>query len=174
MTGLNPEIDHILEISCFITDANLHLLDTAGFHTVIHHPKSVLDAMNPWCIRTHGETGLTAAVLKSTTSAETAASSLLAYIQQYVPQKGVALLAGNSVHADRMFLAKDPYASVVGWLHYRILDVSAVKEGVRRWCSDEVLRDAPVKKGVHTARDDILESIAEMRFYKERIFDGAR
>ena len=173
MTGLNPETDHILEISCFITDANLDLLDTTGFHTTIHQPKSVLDAMNPWCIRTHGQTGLTAAVLESTTSAETAASALLAYVQRFVPQKGVALLAGNSVHADRMFLAKDPYASVLGWLHYRILDVSAVKEAVRRWCREEVLRDAPVKKGVHAARDDILESIAEMKFYKERIFDGA-
>ncbi|KAL1953958.1 hypothetical protein VTO42DRAFT_2004 [Malbranchea cinnamomea] len=173
MTGLDPEKDHILQISCFITDADLHLLDTNGFHTTIHQPQSVLDAMNPWCIETHGRTGLTAAVQRSTITPESAASSLLAYIQRYVPRKGVALLAGNSVHADRMFLAKQPYSQVLDWLHYRILDVSAIKEAARRWCKDEVLRDAPVKRGVHLAKDDILESIQEMSFYRERIFNSA-
>jgi oligoribonuclease (3'-5' exoribonuclease) len=170
MTGLQPDIDHILQISCFITDANLHLLDTNGFHTTIHQPQSVLDNMNPWCIETHGRSGLTAAVQQSQTAPTTAATQLLSYIQRYVPRKGVALLAGNSVHADRMFLAKEPYAQVLEWLHYRILDVSAIKEAVRRWSGDDVLRDVPVKKGAHLAKDDVLESIEEMRFYKERIF----
>lgn len=174
MTGLNPETDHIIEISCFVTDADLHLLDTTGFHSTVHQPKSVLDSMNEWCVRTHGQTGLTTAVLKSTVTPESAASSLLGYIQRYVPDRGVALLAGNSVHADRMFLAKQPYAPVLEWLHYRILDVSAIKEAARRWCRDEVLRDAPAKRGVHLARDDILESIREIAFYRGRIFDNAR
>lgn len=171
MTGLNPDTDQILQISCFITDAQLRLLDEEGFEAVIHHPKSVLDRlMSPWCVETHGRTGLTAAVLASSTDAASAAKSLLAYIQRHVSEPRRALLAGNSVHADRAFLSRGPYAPVLEWLHYRILDVSSVKEAARRWGSAELLRDIPVKREVHLARDDILESIAEMRFYRERLF----
>lgn len=173
MTGLNPDTDQILQISCFVTDADLRLLDSNGFHATVHQPQSVLEAMNPWCIDVHGRSGLTTAVSQSTTTPDSAATQLLGYIQRHVPRQGTGLLAGNSVHADRMFLAKNPYAQVVGWLHYRILDVSAIKEGVRRWCGEEVLRDAPAKKGLHLARDDVLESIEEMRFYRERVFGAA-
>lgn len=74
------------------------------------------------------------------------------------------------MHADKAFLAKGPYARVLEWLHYRILDVSAFKEATRRWGGDELLKEVPGKKEVHLARDDILESIEEMRFYKERLF----
>lgn len=170
MTGLDPEKDQILQISCFITDSNLHLLDNQGFETVIHHPKPTLDNMSQWCIDTHGRTGLTAGVLSSTTTPATAAADLLAYVQKHVPEQRTALLAGNSVHADKAFLAKGPYARVLEWLHYRILDVSAFKEATRRWGGDELLKEVPGKKEVHLARDDILESIEEMRFYKERLF----
>lgn len=89
-----------------------------------------------------------------------------------MPDARTALLAGNTVHMDRAFLAHEPYAQVLEWLHYRILDVSSVKEAVRRWGSEETLRDAPVKKTVHLAREDILESIEEMRFYRDRVFAG--
>ncbi|EEQ27908.1 Phosphatidylinositol 3,4,5-trisphosphate-dependent Rac exchanger 2 protein [Microsporum canis] len=170
MTGLDPANDKILQICCFITDAQLNLLEPAGFEAVVHQPQDVLDRMNAWCIDTHGRSGLTAASLSSTTTAEEAASDLLAYIKRYVPKQRTALLAGNSVHADRAFLAQQPYAKALGWLHYRILDVSSVKEAVRRWSSDEVLRDAPAKKGVHLARDDILESIEEMKYYRQKLF----
>ncbi|GIC87090.1 oligoribonuclease [Aspergillus udagawae] len=170
MTGLNPETDTILQICCYITDANLNLLDPAGFETIIHHDRSVLESMSPWCVDTHGRTGLTAAVLASTTNPAAAAASLLAYIQRYVPHPRTALLAGNSVHADKMFLAKEPYKAVLEWLHYRILDVSAFKEAARRWGGETLLREVPPKKEVHLAREDILESIEEMRFYKERLF----
>jgi oligoribonuclease len=173
MTGLDPTTDEIIQICCFITDSQLCILEPNGFEAVIHQPKSKLDAMSAWCVDTHGRTGLTAAVLASTTQPATAAADLLAYIKTYVPQPRKALLAGNSVHADRAFLSQGPYADVLEWLHYRILDVSSVKEGVRRWSGDEVLGDVPAKKGLHLAKDDILESIEEMRFYKERIFgDG--
>lgn len=172
MTGLDPSTDQILQICCFITDSQLNVLEPDGFEAVIHHPKSTLDVMSGWCIETHGRSGLTDAVLSSTTSPTTAASDLLAYIKTHIPQQRTALLAGNSVHADRMFLSKGPYAEVLEWLHYRILDVSSIKEGVRRWSGDGVLRDAPRKKGVHLAKEDILESIEEMRFYRERIFKG--
>ncbi|KKK24211.1 phosphoglucomutase [Aspergillus rambellii] len=124
MTGLSPETDQILQICCYITNAQLELLDAAGFETVIHHPKSTLDQMSEWCITTHGRTGLTAAVLASTVTPATAAAELLAYIQRFVPQPRTALLAGNSVHADKAFLARGPYAKVLEWLHYRIVDLA--------------------------------------------------
>lgn len=170
MTGLNPDTDTILQICCFITDAHLRLLEPTGFETVIHHPKSTLDNMSPWCIDTHGRTGLTAAALSSTTTAETAAADLLSYVRKYVPEPRTAVLAGNSVHADKAFLARGPYAAVLEWLHYRILDVSAIKEAARRWGSEELLAAVPVKREVHLAKDDILESIEEMKFYRERLF----
>lgn len=170
MTGLNPDTDTILQICCFITDAHLRLLEPTGFETVIHHPKSALDNMSPWCVDTHGRTGLTAAALSSTTTAETAAADLLSYVQKYVPEPRTAVLAGNSVHADKAFLARGPYATVLEWLHYRILDVSAIKEAARRWGSEELLAAVPVKREVHLAKDDILESIEEMKFYRERLF----
>lgn len=170
MTGLDAETDQILQICCFVTDSNLQLLDQNGFETVIHHPDSTLDTMNPWCIDTHGRTGLTAAVRESTVTPTLAANSLLAYIKQFVPTPRTALLAGNSVHADKMFLVRGPYAPVMEHLHYRILDVSAIKEAARRWGSEELLASAPPKREVHLARDDILESIAEMRFYQEKLF----
>ncbi|GAB1194576.1 hypothetical protein APSETT444_003822 [Aspergillus pseudonomiae] len=170
MTGLDSEKDQIIQICCFITDASLQLLDPHGFETVVNVSKTTLDNMSQWCIDTHGRTGLTAAVLASTVTPESAASELLAYIQQYVPQPRTALLAGNSVHADKAFLSRGPYAKVLEWLHYRILDVSTFKEAARRWGADELLAAVPRKKEVHLAKDDILESIEEMRFYKERLF----
>ncbi|KAE8373158.1 ribonuclease H-like domain-containing protein [Aspergillus bertholletiae] len=170
MTGLDSEKDQIIQICCFITDANLQLLDPHGFETIVHAPKITMDNMSQWCIDTHGRTGLTAAVLSSTITPESAASELLAYIQRYVPQPRTALLAGNSVHADKAFLSRGHYAKVLEWLHYRILDVSTFKEAARRWGTDELLAAVPIKKEVHLAKDDILESIEEMRFYKEKLF----
>ncbi|KAJ5155582.1 hypothetical protein N7492_008385 [Penicillium capsulatum] len=172
MTGLEPERDQILQICCFITDAQLNLLEPDGFDVVIHHPDSTLDTMSPWCIDTHGRTGLSAAVRASTTTPAAAANALLAYIQRYISTPRTALLAGNSVHADRTFLARGVYTPVMDFLHYRILDVSTIKEAARRWGSDELLAQAPPKREVHLARDDILESIAEMRFYQEKLFGG--
>jgi oligoribonuclease (3'-5' exoribonuclease) len=172
MTGLDPETDRILQICCFVTDAQLQLLEPSGFETIIHHPQSTLDAMSQWCIDTHGRSGLTSAVLASSTTASAAAAELLSYIKKFVPEPRTALLAGNSVHADRAFLSKGPYAPVLEWLHYRILDVSTIKEAVRRWGSEELLKDVPPKRERHLAKDDILESIEEMRYYRNRLFGG--
>ena len=113
---------------------------------------------------------MTAAVLSSTTTPEEAAESLLAYIKKYVPERRSALLAGNSVHADKAFLRKEPYKKVNDYLSHRILDVSTIKEAARRWCAKEVVRGRPEKKLLHKAKDDILESIEEARYYKEAIF----
>ncbi|CAI7677354.1 unnamed protein product [Penicillium manginii] len=170
MTGLDADTDVILQICCFITDSQLQVLEPNGFEVVVHHPDSTLDTMNPWCIDTHGRTGLTAAVRTSTTSPNAAADSLLAYIQRHVPTPRTALLAGNSVHADKAFLVREPYSKIMEHLHYRILDVSTIKEAARRWGSEELLRQVPPKREVHLARDDILESIAEMKFYQQKLF----
>ncbi|ESA43994.1 ribonuclease H-like protein [Neurospora crassa] len=169
MTGLDPDQDAIIEIYCFITDEQLNLLDPTGWGTVIHQTKARMDAMDEWCTQVHGNSGLMAAVLASTVTPEQAADGLLAYIQKYVPNKRVALLAGNSVHADRAFLRKEPYDRVVDHLHYRILDVSSLKEAARRWCP-HIASGAPTKQGLHTAKEDILESIAEARYYRSAIF----
>lgn len=173
MTGLDPTRDTILSIACFITASDLTLLDPAGYTAVISHPAVALSAMNPWCIDVHGRSGLTAACLASQTTAALASADLLAYIQRHVPQPGVALLAGNSVHVDKMFLAREPWAAVLAHLHYRILDVSSLKEAARRWAPEGMLTGMPRKEGKHEARADILESIAEARFYKERFFAGS-
>ena len=180
MTGLDPTIDTILSISCFITNAQLDLLDPHGLDIVIHHPKRILDNMSEWCKATHTSSGLVAACLSSSggaVTADEAASSLLAYIQTYIPLPRVGVLAGNSVHQDRAFLvaqteggSRRPYAKVVDYLHYRILDVSSLKEGARRWAGKELLARVPLKKGLHQARQDVLESLEECRFYRDVFF----
>lgn len=166
MTGLDPSTDSILSLACFVTDAQLSKLEPNGFEAIIHHDQRRLDQMDAWCTRTHSESGLTAACIASTMTAEQAVESLLAYIQQHVPQKRIALLAGNSIHADKSFLVKTPYDQVISHLHYRLFDVSAIKEAVRRWAPASVLEKAPQKQNKHTAKEDIEESIEEARYYR--------
>ena len=170
MTGLDRLNDEILSICCFVTDSDLNLLDQDGFEAIIHHDKSKLDTMNAWCVETHGKSGLTAACVSSNTTPQHAAEDLLQYVQRFSPVPGVGLLAGNSVHCDREFLAKPPFDRVLKHLHYRILDVSSIKEAARRWAPLEILKNVPAKKGLHQAREDILESIEEARYYRENFF----
>lgn len=169
MTGLDPDTDEIIEIFCIITTADLEVVDEQGWGTVVHQTKERMDLMDEWCTRTHAKSGLTDAVVASTVTPEQAADGLLGYIKKHVPHPG-ALLAGNSVHADRAFLRKEPYRKVVDHLHHRLLDVSSLKEAARRWCPREVVNKAPTKQGLHQAKEDILESIEEARYYKEVIF----
>lgn len=171
MTGLNPDSDEIIEIFCIITDGKLNVLDPEGWGTVVHQTQERMDQMDDWCTRTHAGSGLTAAVVASTVTPQQAADELLAYIQKYVPDRG-ALLAGNSVHADRAFLRKEPYRKVTRHLHHRLLDVSAIKEAAKRWSPEGTLKEVPMKRGLHQAKTDILESIEEARFYMERIFSS--
>ncbi len=186
MTGLDPDHDHIIEIFCIITNGNLDIIDEKGWGAVIHQSKETMDKMvqtsrylsklgwrwdkDEWCTRTHGENGLTAAVIASETSPEQAATNLLEYIKKFVPEPKRALLAGNTVHADKAFLRKEPYNKVHDHFSHRILDVSSLKEAARRWSSLNVLLGVPKKKLLHTAKSDILESIAEAKYYKEAIF----
>ena len=172
MTGLDPKTDRILQIYCIITDYDLNVMDGDGWGVIVHQSRSTLHAMDEWCKRTHASTGLTAAVLSSSTTAEQAADGLLDHIKCYVPEPRKALLAGNSVHADRAFLVQPPYEKVMQHLHYRILDVSSIKEAVRRWAPDKAVKDIPRKRGLHEAKADILESIEEARYYKSRFFSN--
>jgi oligoribonuclease len=165
MTGLDHAADTILSISCIITSATLEVIDSGGYDAIIHHSKSQLDNMSEWCIKHHGDSGLTKQCLASTTTAERAAQDLRDYVKKHVPQPGEALLAGNSVHVDKLFLMSSPFKSLLAHLHYRIFDVSAMKEMVRRWCTEDVLARAPVKQMRHEARGDVEESIEEARFY---------
>jgi len=174
MTGLNPDTEEIIEIFCIITTGTLDVVDEEGWGTVVRQTKERMDMMDEWCTKTHAGSGLTARVIASTVTPEQAADELLAYIKRFVPERKMALLAGNSVHADRAFLRKEPYKKVVEHLHHRILDVSTIKEAARRWCPKEVRRNAPVKQGLHQAKEDILESIAEAQYYKEAIFENRR
>lgn len=170
MTGLDADKETIMSLACFVTDHNLNHLDEDGYEAVIHHSKADLDRMDEWCTKHHGESGLTKACISSTLTAEQAAHGLLQYIKKYVPIARSGLLAGNSVHADKSFLVKAPYNIVTDYLHYRILDVSSIKEAARRWAPPETLKKAPKKKMLHEARADILESIAEAKFYREAFF----
>lgn len=173
MTGLDLEKDVIIEIFCIITDGELNIVDEEGWGTVVHQSKQRMDQMDEWCTNTHGETGLTSAVIASTTSPEEAADELLAYIKKYIPDRRRALLAGNSVHADKAFLRLAPWRKVHDHFNHRIMDVSTIKEAVRRWSTLELRNGAPEKKLLHKAKDDILESIAEAKYYKEVIFEAA-
>ncbi|KAI5806909.1 ribonuclease H-like domain-containing protein [Geopyxis carbonaria] len=174
MTGLDTINDVLLQVCCYITDAQLNLLEPNGFETVIHQPQEVLSKMDDWCTKTHRSTGLTKRVLESTVTAADAESALLEYMKSVLPDPAVlskSLLAGNTVHMDKIFLLKE-MPKVVGCLSYRLLDVSAIKEGARRWCSKKILAEVPRKKGLHEARMDILESIEEARYWKTKLFDG--
>ena len=170
MTGLDATKESIMSLACFITDYKLNLLDDKGYEVIIHHTQQQMDAMGEWCKQHHGASGLTQACLDSSTTAETAAYELLGYIQKYAPERRRALLAGNTVHADKTFLVREPWAKVIRHLHHRILDVSTIKEAARRWAPEEVLKKTPKKAGKHEAKADILESIAEAKYYKTMFF----
>ena len=172
MTGLDPTKESIMSLACFITDYELNFLDDKGYEAIIQHSQDQMNAMGDWCKDHHGASGLTQACLDSRTSAETAASELLKYVQKYAPERRRALLAGNTVHADKAFLVKEPWSNVTRHLHHRILDVSAIKEAARRWAPEAVLKKSPQKAGKHEAKADILESIEEARYYRRVFFVG--
>jgi oligoribonuclease len=170
MTGLDVVNDEIIQIACFVTDYDLNLLDDEGFETVVHQSRDRMDQMDEWCTKTHAKTGLTDRVISSTVTPEAAADALMQYVQKLVPVSGKAILAGNSVHYDKEYLRRQPYSKFLDHLHHRILDVSSIKEAIRRWSDVGLLRKVPKKKGLHEARQDILESIEEARYYRDNLF----
>jgi len=165
MTGLEPEIDVILEIATIVTDSELNIL-AQGPMLAIKQSKAVLDNMSQWCIEHHGKSGLTQRCLESETTLAEATEKTLEFVAQYVPQ-GISPMCGNSIGQDRRFLVKY-MAEFEAYFHYRNLDVSTVKELARRW-KPEVLAKVN-KKGVHLALDDIIESIDELKIYREHFF----
>ena len=166
MTGLDPETDLVLELATIVTDANLNIL-AEGPVLAIHQSDGVLEGMDQWCLDTHGKSGLIKRCQESTLTVDDATKLTLAFLQAYVP-KGVSPLCGNSVGQDRRFMVKY-MPKLDEFFHYRIIDVSTVKELVRRW-KPEVL-DGVQKKGTHMALDDIRESIAEMAYYRQQVFN---
>ena len=165
MTGLDPEQERIIEMATIITDEQLELV-AEGPVIAIHQSDELLDAMDEWCTRTHGESGLTQRVRESRVSEAEAEQQTLAFLKEYLPA-GTSPLCGNSIGQDRRFLVKY-MPELEAFFHYRNLDVSTIKELARRWRPDVL--EGVKKKGSHLALDDIRDSINELRHYREQFF----
>lgn len=166
MTGLDVAIDELVEVAVVVTDFELNLLDP-GFDVVIKPSEAALANMGDFVREMHTTSGLLEE-LPDGVELEIAQAQVLDYIRRFVPASGSAPLAGNTIGTDRMFLAK--YMPLVdGHLHYRNIDVSTIKELSRRWYP-RVYFNAPEKHGGHRATADILESIRELRYYREAVF----
>ncbi|MGL6046104.1 MAG: oligoribonuclease [Vogesella sp.] len=162
MTGLNPDGDRIIEVAMIITDSQLNVVAESPV-IAVHQSDSVLDAMDDWNKNTHGKSGLVARVKASTVNEAQAEQVLLAFLQQHVPV-GKSPMCGNSICQDRRFMARW-MPNLEAYFHYRNLDVSTLKELCKRWRPE--LAKGVVKKGKHEALADILESIEELRYYRE-------
>jgi oligoribonuclease len=165
MTGLDPEKERIIEMATIITDSELNLV-AEGPVVAVHQPDSLLDAMDEWCTKTHGESGLTKRVRESKVSAAEAEQQTIAFLKEYL-EPGKSPLCGNSIGQDRRFLVKY-MPELEDFFHYRNLDVSTVKELARRWRPDVL--EGVKKQGSHLALDDIRDSINELRHYREHFF----
>lgn len=163
MTGLDVEECRIIEIAAIITDKNLNIVAEAE-PIAIYQDDEIMANMNEWCIKTHAETGLTKRVKESKISLEQAQQMILDFIAQFVPYQS-SPLCGNSIWQDRRFLGKY-MPKIDDYCHYRVLDVTSVKLLNDYWGGKESYH----KQNTHKALDDIRESIAELKFYKEKIF----
>jgi oligoribonuclease len=166
MTGLDLRSDALVEIAALVTDSELTILGD-GVDVVIRPPQAALDQMADVVRQMHTSSGLLTELADGRTLAE-AEQIVLDYIKAWVPDAGKVPLAGNSVATDRGFLARD-MPELDRHLHYRIVDVSSVKELARRWYP-RVYYNAPAKTGNHRALADIRESIQELRYYREALF----
>ncbi|KQQ69129.1 oligoribonuclease [Microbacterium sp. Leaf320] len=166
MTGLDLSVDELVEIAVVITDFELNPVD-AGFQVVIRPSDAALENMNDFVTKMHETSGLITEIPDGVSLAE-AEKQTLEYIKRFAPLERKAPLAGNTIGTDRMFLAKY-MPQVDQWLHYRNVDVSSIKELSRRWYP-RVFFQAPAKDGGHRALADILESIRELRYYREAVF----
>ncbi|XP_027941900.1 oligoribonuclease [Vigna unguiculata] len=168
MTGLNIEVDRILEIACIITDGYL-TKTVEGPDLVIHQTKECLDRMGEWCQNHHASSGLTKKVLQSTISEGEAEKQVIEFVRRHIKVDSYTpLLAGNSIYVDFQFLKK--YMPKLASLFSHVLvDVSSVKALCIRWYPKDQKR-APSKENRHRAMDDIRESIEELRYYKANIF----
>ncbi|MDO5495325.1 MAG: oligoribonuclease [bacterium] len=166
MTGLDPEKDAIVEVAVIVTDSELTPLDD-GIDLIVKPPAEALEQMNPVVRTMHTTSGLLD-VLDDGLTLEETSKKVMKYVRKHVPRAGRAPLAGNSVGTDKMFL--DRYLpELTGHLHYRIIDVSSIKELARRWYPRAYFA-SPEKTGGHRALADILESIDELRYYRAALF----
>jgi oligoribonuclease len=166
MTGLDLAVDELVEVAVVITDYDLVAVDP-GFTVVIRPDQSALDNMNDVVTQMHTSSGLLDEIPHGVSLAD-AEFKILEYIQRFIPTAGQAPLAGNTIGTDRSFLSKY-MPRVDGWLHYRSVDVSSIKELARRWFP-RIYFNAPAKAGGHRALADILESIRELDYYRKAAF----
>jgi oligoribonuclease len=167
MTGLDAGKDALIEIAALVTDGELRVLGE-GVDVVIHADDAALNSMPEVVREMHAKSGLTEAARRSTVSLAEAEQQVLAYVRTWVPEARSAPLAGNSVATDRAFLARD-MVELDEYLHYRMVDVSSVKELCRRWYP-RVYYAQPVKGLAHRALADITESIRELAYYRRTVF----
>lgn len=167
MTGLEPERHVIVEIATLITDDNLEIV-AEGPDLVIHQSDEALAEMDDFVVNMHTSSGLLEAIKASTVTLDEAGAATLAFIKEHVPEARTVPLCGNSIGTDRRFLVK--YLNEIEeYLHYRSVDVSTIKELGRRW-NPSIVGKLPRKATAHRALDDIRESIAELRYYREHLF----
>lgn len=166
MTGLDVANDALIEVAVVITDGNLRVVDP-GIDVLITPPQAALDHMGDFVREMHTSSGLLDELAGGLTMEE-AQRQVLDYIKRFVPAPNKALLAGNSVGTDKVFLEAN-MPDVIGHLHYRLIDVSSVKELAKRWYK-VTFEEAPVKHGGHRALADILESIQELEYYRRVLF----
>jgi oligoribonuclease len=161
MTGLKTDSDHIIEIATIVTDKHLNTL-AEGPVLAIHQPDSVLDAMDDWNRRQHGNSGLAARVRASMTTVGEAQRQTIAFLERWI-EPGASPMCGNSICQDRRFLARE-MPELERYFHYRNLDVSTLKELARRWAPDAF--NGFQKNSTHLALDDIRDSIRELAHYR--------
>ncbi|GGK58997.1 oligoribonuclease [Ornithinimicrobium pekingense] len=166
MTGLDTRADALVEVACLVTDSELNVLGD-GVDVVIRPPQEALDQMGDFVRDMHTRSGLLP-LLEQGITLEDAQSQVLDYVRSLVPEGRKAPLGGNTVSTDRVFLARD-MPELEAHLHYRIIDVSSIKELARRWYPRAYFASPP-KIGGHRALGDILDSIAELRYYREAVF----
>jgi oligoribonuclease len=166
MTGLDIERDALIEIACVVTDGELTQLD-GGIDLIIKPPTEAVDQMSDVVREMHTKSGLLAD-LSGGMALDEACDAVLVYVKHHVPEARKAPLCGNSIATDRWFIARD-MPVLDNWLHYRMIDVSSVKELARRWYPRAYF-SSPSKHGGHRALADIVESVQELRYYREAVF----
>jgi oligoribonuclease len=167
MTGLNPEADRIIEVATIVTDSQLNIL-AEGPVIAVHQADEIMNSMDEWNTRTHGKTGLTERVKNSRTVENEAEKQTIDFLKQYIG-KNQSPMCGNSICQDRRFLARY-MPELEAWFHYRNLDVSSIKELIKRWKPE--LLSGYSKKNTHQAMDDIRESIEELQYYRKHFLLG--
>jgi oligoribonuclease len=165
MSGLNPETDRILEIAMIVTDGNLEII-AEGPVLVVHQEQTVLDRMDAWNKGTHGKSGLIGKVQSSTLNEAEVERQCIEFLKAHV-KSSVSPMCGNTVHQDRRFMNRY-MPKLEAYFHYRNIDVSTVKELCKRWQPE--IAGGFVKKQAHTALADIVESVEELRYYRDRFF----